>query len=67
MKKIEVRANPKCMYCLGSGIAAVLFTPQHRVCSCVTEQLKIVTFPKDHSIPASDRYQPGEPDFEAFS
>ncbi len=61
---ITVRANPKCKYCLGAGKAASMYGPEEHICSCVTEQLTIVTVDKDYSIPADQRYSPGSPSFE---
>jgi hypothetical protein len=64
MARILLKANPKCVYCLGKGIA----TPLHilcgsPVCRCVTEQLTILTFQKDYNIPQRDRYVPDHPEF----
>ena len=63
MDKLTVRANPKCKNCLGSGLAQGFYAGVIHVCSCVTEQLKIVVVDKDYSIPAEKRYEPGKPEF----
>jgi hypothetical protein len=59
--KIEVRAVPNCRNCLGSGIASTLYAGVTMVCSCVTEQLRIITVKKDYSI--KDRYKPGKAEY----
>lgn len=63
MDKITVRANPKCKNCLGSGVAAMVFGPADNICSCVTEQLRIIVTQKDYSIPREERYSPGQAQF----
>ena len=62
MNKITVRANPKCKYCLGSGLSQGFYVGVIHVCSCVTEQLKIIVVDKDYHIPAGERYLPGLPE-----
>jgi hypothetical protein len=67
MERITVRAARNCKNCLGTGVA----TPLHAlcgspVCSCVTEQLRILTVAKggeDYSIPVNARYSPGSPEY----
>lgn len=64
MAGILLRANPRCALCLGSGAPI----PLHvlcgtTVCRCITEQITILTVPKDYSIPQRNRYIPGHPEF----
>lgn len=63
MDKLEVRANPKCKYCLGSGMAQGFYAGVVHVCACITEQLRIIIIDKDYRIPAEERYKPGQPEF----
>jgi hypothetical protein len=62
-EKIVVRTNPKCKYCLGSGLSQGAYAGVIHVCPCVTEQLRIVAVDKDYRIPAKERYSPGLPEF----
>ena len=61
MDRLTVRANPKCVYCLGSGVAADIFGPKESICPCVTEQLRIITVDKDYRV--QERHHPGQPEF----
>jgi hypothetical protein len=58
----EIRANPRCRNCLGSGRSMPIFAVGWQpVCSCVTEQIVVLTVPKDYSI--QERYSPGLTEF----
>ena len=61
MEKMTVRANPACVYCLGSGVAANIFGPKESICPCVTEQLRIITVDKNYCI--QECHHPGHPEF----
>lgn len=60
--RLTVRTNPKCKFCLGAG-KSIHMKGIEIICSCVTEQLRIVTVDKDYGIPGADRYVPGEAEF----
>ncbi len=60
-RRIMVKANPRCKYCLGTARAQGFYAGVVHVCSCVTEQLCIIVVDKDYSIQA--RYEPGQPEF----
>jgi hypothetical protein len=63
MQKITVRANPKCRYCLGDGRASTRYAGVTILCSCVSEQLRVIVVDKNYRIPAQDRYVPGQAEF----
>lgn len=61
-QKIRVHAAPACKNCLGSGLSLAIFGGEH-ICRCVTENLEIVYYDKDYSIPGDQRYSPGDATF----